>query len=58
MAGEYETILVMASDGHLAADVRPLVRFNVSLIVEQNGRRESGYAGGGGRFDYQHFLAR
>jgi TldD protein len=56
LAGEYETILVMASDGHLAADVRPLVRFNVSLVVEQNGRRESGYAGGGGRFDYQHFL--
>ncbi|EKD69828.1 MAG: Peptidase U62, modulator of DNA gyrase [uncultured bacterium] len=56
LAGEYETILVMASDGHLAADVRPLVRFNVSVIVEQNGRRESGYAGGGGRFDYQHFI--
>jgi len=57
LAGEYETILVMASDGHLAADVRPLVRLNVSLVVEQNGRRESGYAGGGGRFDYQHFLS-
>lgn len=56
LAGEYETILVMASDGHLAADVRPLVRLNVSIVVEQNGRRESGYAGGGGRFDYQHFL--
>jgi TldD protein len=56
LAGEYETILVMASDGHLGADVRPLVRFNVSLIVEQNGRRETGYAGGGGRFNYQYFL--
>lgn len=56
LSGEYETILVMANDGHLAADVRPLVRFNVSLIVEHNGRRESGYAGGGGRFDYHHFL--
>jgi len=56
LAGEYETILVMSSDGNLAADVRPLVRLNVSLIVEQNGRRESGYTGGGGRFDYQHFL--
>ena len=31
LAGEYETILVMASDGHFAADVRPLVRFNVSV---------------------------
>lgn len=56
VAGEYETILVMASDGHLAADVRPLVRLNISLIVEQNGRRESGYAGGGGRYDYQELF--
>jgi TldD protein len=56
LAGEYESVLVMSSDGHLAADIRPLVRFNISLIVERNGRRESGYAGGGGRFDYQHFL--
>lgn len=57
LSGEYETVLVMASDGHLAGDVRPLVRFNISLIIDHNGRRESGYAGGGGRFDYQHFLA-
>lgn len=57
LAGEYETILIMASDGHLAADVRPLVRFNVSLIIEHNGRRESGYAGGGGRYDYHYFLS-
>ncbi len=56
LAGEYESVLVMASDGHLAADVRPLVRMNVSLIVEHNGRRETGYAGGGGRYDYQPFL--
>lgn len=56
LASEYENILVMASDGHIAADVRPLVRLNVSVVVEQNGRRENGYAGGGGRFDYQYFL--
>lgn len=56
LAAEHETILIYASDGHLAADVRPLVRFNVHLIVEDNKRRESGYAGGGGRFDYQYFL--
>lgn len=55
LAAEYETVLVMASDGHLAADVRPLVRLNVSVVVEQNGRREQGYAGGGGRFDYLYF---
>lgn len=56
LAGEYETIMVMSSDGHMGADVRPLVRFNVSCILEENGRRESGYSGGGGRFDYQHFI--
>jgi TldD protein len=46
----HEVILVANSEGHLAADVRPLVRFNVSVIVEQDGRREQGYAGAGGRF--------
>lgn len=56
LSGEYETILVMSSEGHFAGDVRPLVRFNVSLVVEDHGRRESGYAGGGGRFDYQYFI--
>lgn len=56
LAGEHETIFVLGSDGSLAADVRPLVRLNISLIVEQNGKRESGYSGGGGRFDYQYFL--
>ena len=49
LAGEYETVLVMASDGHVAGDVRPLVRLNISLVVEHQGRRESGYADGGGR---------
>jgi TldD protein len=49
LSGEYDVVLVLRSDGHLAADVRPLVRFNVSVIVEQGGRRETGAAGGGGR---------
>ena len=57
MAGVWERILVAATDGSLAADVRPLVRFNVSVIVEQNGRRERGGHGGGGRTDYRYFLA-
>ncbi len=57
LAGEYETILILSTDGNMAGDVRPLIRFNVSVIVEQNGRRESGYAGGGGRYDYKHFTA-
>jgi len=46
----HEVMLVMTSDGTLAADVRPLVRINVSVIAEQNGRREQGFSGGGGRF--------
>ena len=56
LSGEHEVVLIAASDGTLAADVRPLVRFNVSVIAEQNGRREQGYAGGGGRFGYEYFL--
>src|SRR5262245_11195373 len=50
LSGSHEVVLVLSSDGVLAADVRPLVRMNVSVIVEQNGRREQGYSGGGGRF--------
>jgi TldD protein len=57
LAGGVDTILVARSDGVLAADVRPLVRINVQVIVEQNGRRESGYAGGGGRYSYAELLA-
>ncbi|MFZ6047301.1 metalloprotease TldD [Pseudomonas sp. CR3202] len=56
MAGVWERILIAASDGSLGGDVRPLVRFNVSVIVEQNGRRERGGHGGGGRTDYRYFL--
>ncbi len=55
IAGSWETILVARSDGHLAADVRPLVRVSVSVIMEQDGRREQGSSGGGGRFDYRYF---
>jgi TldD protein len=52
LASVYEIVLVQASDGTLAADVRPLVRLNVSVIMENDGRREQGYAGGGGRGDF------
>jgi TldD protein len=57
LAASHDTILVLASDGTLAADVRPLVRLNVAVIIEHEGRREQGYAGGGGRFGYTEFLA-
>ncbi len=56
LAGVHEVVLVAASDGTLNADIRPLVRLNVSVIVEQNGRREQGYVGGGGRVGYEYFL--
>lgn len=56
LAGVWDRILVAASDGSLGADIRPLVRFNVSVIVEHNGRRERGGQGGGGRTDYRFFL--
>ena len=55
LAGEYEAILVARSDGLVAADVRPLVRVSLTVIVEEGGRREQGYSGGGGRFDYGYF---
>ncbi len=55
LAGEYEVVLIARSDGRLAADVRPLVRLSLQIIVEENGRREQGSAGGGGRFDYAYF---
>ena len=52
-----DTVMVAAADGTLSADVRPLVRMNVQVIAERNGRREQGSAGGGGRFGYREFLA-
>ena len=58
MAGlgmEYDVVMVLGSDGRLAADVRPLVRLSLNVIVERNGRRESGHAGGGGRTGLAYF---
>jgi TldD protein len=56
ITGVYESVLVAATDGTLAADIRPLVRLSVSVLVEQDGRRERGSSGGGGRFGYEYFL--
>jgi TldD protein len=55
LAGEFDVVLILRSDGRLAADVRPLVRLSVSVIVESNGRREQGSSGGGGRADFGLF---
>lgn len=56
LVGVYEVILVASEDGQLNADVRPLVRMNVSVIVEENGKRERGGSGGGSREGYDYFL--
>jgi TldD protein len=56
LAAVHDVVLVAGSDGTLAADVRPLVRLNVSVVAEHDGRREQGTAGGGGRVGYEIFL--
>jgi TldD protein len=56
LAAVHDVILIASSDGTLAGDVRPLVRINVSVIAEQNGRREQGSSGGGGRMAYGYFV--
>lgn len=55
LSGDYETVYILNSEGHIAADVRPLIRLNISVVLEHKGRRETGYAGGGGRYDYSYF---
>ncbi|WP_341675688.1 metalloprotease TldD [Niveibacterium sp. SC-1] len=55
IGASWQTILVARSDGHMAADIRPLTRVSLSVIMESNGRREQGSAGGGGRHDYRGF---
>jgi TldD protein len=57
LTGVYELVLVAATDGTLATDVRPLVRLSVSVQVEEDGKRERGASGGGGRTGYDFFLA-
>ena len=56
LAATHEVVLIFASDGTYAADIRPLIRLNVSVVVEKNGKRESASSGGGGRDLYQMFL--
>jgi len=55
VAAEHDVVLVARADGTRAADVRPLVRVSVTVIAEQNGRREVGSGGGGGRFGLGYF---
>ena len=56
LSGVYEQVLVAATDGTFAADIRPLVRLSVNVLVESSGKRERGASGGGGRYGYDNFL--
>lgn len=56
LAGSYDSILVVSQDGLMSADVRPLVRMNVTVIVVENGKREQASMGGGLRGDYRYFI--
>lgn len=55
LSASYEEIVVMRLDGQFATDIRPLVRFGIQVVIERNGRRESGSSGGGGRDGYNQF---
>ena len=56
LSGVYEKVLVAASDGTYGTDIRPLVRLNCSVLVEDKGKRERASAGGGARTDYSYFF--
>lgn len=56
MIASYEVVLIVDEQGRMTADVRPLVRTNVSVIVERDGQTESAMAGGGGRFNLDYLL--
>src|SRR3954452_13864576 len=56
LGGEWQAVQIIRADGTRVADLRPLVRFSISVVVEQDGRRESGSYGGGGRFGYESLL--
>ena len=52
LGGEWQAVQIIRADGRRVADLRPLVRLNVSVVMEANGRRETGSFGTGGRFGY------
>lgn len=56
LSGTQDIILVVNAEGRIAADIRPLIRLNISVIAEQGKQREQGYAGGGARIGYEYFL--
>jgi TldD protein len=56
LSAVYEQVLVAATDGTYAADIRPLIRLSISVLAKKGDRRERGNAGGGGRYGYDRFL--
>ncbi|HKD21369.1 MAG TPA: metalloprotease TldD [Rhizomicrobium sp.] len=56
LAGEWQTVEIVRPGGEIYRDIRPLVRLGVSVVVEENGRQESGSYGGGGRSGYETYL--
>ncbi|WP_366556599.1 metalloprotease TldD [Aquibaculum sediminis] len=56
LAGSWQAVQIIRPDGERRADIRPLVRLNVSVVMEENGRMESGSHGSGGRFAYESLI--
>jgi len=56
LSGQWQAVQILRPEGNRVADIRPLVRLNVSIVVEENGRMETGSAGAGGRVMYEHYL--
>jgi TldD protein len=56
LAGNWQAVQILRAGGAKSADIRPLVRLNVSVVMAQDGRMESGSYGGGGRFSYEALL--
>ncbi|KAA0581279.1 metalloprotease TldD [Azospirillum sp. B21] len=56
ISGEWQAVQIMRADGVRVADLRPLVRLNVSVVVAEGDRMETGGYGGGGRVTYEHYI--
>jgi TldD protein len=56
LAGEWQVVEILRPGGETYRDIRPLVRLSISVVVEEDGRQESGFYGGGGREDYTHYI--
>ena len=56
LSGQWQVVQILRADGSSVSDIRPLVRIGVNVILEENGRRESGNAGGGGRVAYAAYV--